>query len=181
MSDLAVVVGHHPNAPGAKLELANRSVYEYHFWKPFARELALTLEATGTDATVVERPNEAPDAALANRVNATGADAAIELHFNSFDGRAHGTEMFHWPTSPGGERLASLLQNYVTSELNTEPRRVVGTREFPFLQLTEMPAVICEPAFASAPQDAWSLLVGQTDLLRAYRQALSEYLQTVPA
>lgn len=177
MSDVAVVIGHHPEAPGAELELANRSVYEYDFWKPFGRELALTLEASGIEATVVERPNEDPDAALAKRVNATHADAAIELHFNSFDGRAKGSEMFHWETSGQGKRLAMLLQEHVTNALGTDPRRVEGTREFPFLQLTRMPAVICEPAFGSAPQDAWALLTGQAELLRAYRQALSEYLQ----
>jgi N-acetylmuramoyl-L-alanine amidase len=181
MSDIAIVIGHHPDAPGASLELGPRSIHEYDLWAPFARELALTLKATGVDAAVVHRPHEDPDQALARRVNETQAAAAIELHFNAYDGPAHGTEMLHWPTSTGGEQLATLLQTHVTDALETEPRRVVGTREFPFLRLTEMPAVICEPAFGTAPQDAWTLLTHQPALLRAYRQALVDYLQGPPA
>lgn len=181
MSDVAIVIGHHPDAPGAPLELAGHSIYEYELWKPFARELASTLAADNIDATVVERPNEDPDAALAERVNATEAEAAIELHFNAADGEAEGTEMFHWPTSEQGQRLATLLQERVTEELGTTWRRVEGKHEFPFLQLTEMPAVICEPAFGSHPEDAWTLLTGQVDLLRAYRTALVEYLEAPPA
>lgn len=85
--------------------------------------------------------------------------------------------MLHWPTSADGEQLATLLQTHVMDALGTEPRRVVGTREFLFLRLTEMPAVICEPAFGTHPQDAWALLAHQTALLQAYRQALSAYLR----
>lgn len=181
MSDVAVVIGHHPDAPGAEMTVGAQSIHEYPFWKPFGRELAVTLDARGIDADVVERPNEDPDASLAARVNATEATAAIELHFNSFDGRAKATEMFYWETSDRGERLATLLQEHVTNELGTEPRRVEGTREFPFLRLTEMPAVICEPAFGSASGDAWKLLTGQADLLRAYRDALADFLRTRPA
>lgn len=181
MSDVAIVIGHHPDAPGAELELGPGSIHEYSFWKPFARELALTLEAEGIAATVVERPNEDPDEALAARVNGTNADAALELHFNSYDEPAKGTEMFYWETSNRGEELARLLQEQVTDQLGTEYRRIEGKREFPFLRLTEMPAVICEPAFGSAPADAWRLLTGQADLLQAYRTAVSEFLQRVPA
>lgn len=181
MSDIAVVVGHHPDAPGAALELGSRTIHEHTLWKPFARELTLTLEAEGINATVVHRPHEAPDQALAHRVNATGAAAAIELHFNAYAGSAEGTEMLHWPSSAEGERLATLLQKHVTSALGTEPRRVVGKRQFPFLRLTEMPAVICEPAFGTNPEDAWALLTRQPALLQAYRQALSDYLQGASA
>lgn len=98
MSDIAIVVGQHPEAPGAPLELGPRSIHEYELWAPFARELDLTLEATGVDAAVVHSPHEDPDPALARRVNETRATAAIELHFNAYDGPAHGTEMLHWPT-----------------------------------------------------------------------------------
>jgi N-acetylmuramoyl-L-alanine amidase len=180
MSDVAIVVGHHPNAPGATLDLAGYSISEYELWKPFARELASTLAANDVDAAVVERPNVDPDAALAERVNATEVKAAIELHFNDASREAHGTEMFHWPTSDGGRRLATLLQQRVTDELGTTWRRVEGKDEYPFLRLTEMPAVICEPAFGSHSQDAWTLLTGQVNLLRAYRNALSEYLEAPP-
>jgi N-acetylmuramoyl-L-alanine amidase len=176
MSDVALVVGHHPNAPGAALALGGHSLHEHDLWTGFARELALTLEAEGLTSSVIERPNEQPDQALADRVNDTEADAAIELHFNAASGKASGTEMLHWTNSTRGARLAWHLQKHATAALGLPSRGRKGRREFPFLQLTAMPAVICEPAFGSTPGDAWALLTRQPGLMKAYRDALLGYL-----
>lgn len=187
MADVAIVIGHHPTAPGATLELGDHSIYEYHFWKPFARELAASFDTNwnafnGVDAVyVIERPNPNPDEKLAARVNETNADATIELHFNSFsDEAAQGTEMLHWHNSVQGEKLAELLHKRTTKALDTHHRGAKGRdgsdRGGTFLRLTAMPAVICEPAFGSNEDDAWKLLTRQADLLQAYRLALIEYL-----
>jgi N-acetylmuramoyl-L-alanine amidase len=176
MSDVALVVGHHPNAPGAALTLGGHSLHEHDLWIGFARELGLTLEAEGITPSVVQRPNKKPDQALADRVNATEADAAIELHFNAASSEASGTEMLHWTNSTRGARLAWHLQKHATASLGLPSRGRKGRRGFPFLQRTAMPAVICEPAFGSTPGDAWALLTRQAGLMKAYRDALSAFL-----
>ena len=178
-TDACITVGHHPDAPGAVLDLCGRRVSEYELWAPFARELAHSLQGVGIEAVVVERPSPRPDAALAARINATRARCAIELHFNAARTRgAAGTEMLYWHTSPGGRRLAQLLQQHTCRRLGTQDRGLKAIDGgYPFLQGTAMPAVIAEPAFGSNAGDAWRLLTGQARLMTAYRHALTEWLR----
>lgn len=176
MVDVAVVIGHHPDAPGAPLTLGGHTIHEYPLWKPFARELALTLLQEGVTPKVVERPNEDPDEALAHRVNKTGADAAVELHFNaSRNEAASGCDMLHYPGSEGGKRLASELESRVVEALGV-PARHRDTVDYPFTSLTEMPAVICEPAFGSNDGEAFKLMSSLPDLMRAYRDGIAAFL-----
>lgn len=174
MADIAVVIGHHPEAPGATLSLAGREISEYALWKPFAHELVCTLHEEDLHAVTVERPNPKPDEALAERVNGTNADVAIELHFNAAGG--WGTEMLHWPGSEGGSRLAGQLQYETVKALGLRDRGIKARDDLAFLRLTEMPAVICEPGYGDAEEDAWRLLTRQPELLRAYRTAIHETL-----
>lgn len=179
MADVAIVIGHHPDAPGAALDVCGDVVHEYDFWKPFAHVLASMMAGRGYQAAVIERPHAQPDGALAERVNATGARAAIELHFNSFsDEDAHGTEMLYWGDSWPAKQLADLLRDGTTHALGTRNRGGKPVYHgYPFLRLTEMPAVICEPAFGSNEADARALLAGQDQLLGAYADALCDFLR----
>jgi len=178
MADVALIPGHHPDAQGATLDLEGEVVTEYELWTPFARELALTLDAEGVTPAVIERPSPKPDKALTDRINRTGADAAIEMHFNAVaDQDVRGTLMLHYPESQGGKRLAGLLQDKTLDVLGLRNR---GTREeagFPMLRDTEMPAVIAEPAFASNYRDGFRLLSRLPDLMMAYRDAILAFLR----
>ena len=175
---VAIVVGHHPDAPGAALRVGAHVTYEYPFWSPFGRELVRSLQTVGVTGHLVERPNAEPNEAIADRVNTLGADAAIELHFNAFrDPTANGTEMLHCAGSAEGKRLARGLLQSVTRTLGTKNRGLKPKIGWPFLSLTEMPAVVCEPAFASNRSDAWKLTKGQMDLLRAYRAGIAAYFE----
>lgn len=177
MADIAIVIGHHPDAPGAALTIGDGQVHEHPLWVPFAGELAESLEPS-LSAAVVERPNPEPDAALARRVNETGAACAIELHFNAAESTAaQGTEMLHYEGSRGGHQLAELLQHHTLEALGTKHRGTKGRSQYPFLAQTEMSAVICEPAFGSNEGDAFRLLRGLPALMAAYRRAVTTFLQ----
>jgi len=176
MPTVAVVIGHHPDAPGAALRLGEHTLHEYSFWRPFGRELVRSLQTVDIGAHLVERPNPDPDQELADRINATGADAAIELHFNSYKNvDVEGTEMLHYTGSEGGEQLAVALLDKTTGAIGTVSRGLRPKQGWPFLTLTEMPAVICEPAYGSNTGDAWKLMRKQMELLGAYRSALEAY------
>jgi len=180
MADVAIVVGHHPDAPGARMEVGTHAIHEYDFWRPFAVELALTMEEGHLTPHVVERPHEAPDQALAERVNQTGADAAIELHFNAAgDSSARGTEMLYYDGSADGKRLAEALQDCVIDTLGVPDRGLMPVKRYPFLQLTEMPAVICEPFFGSNRADVGRALTRLPRLQTAYRNALIGFCDEV--
>ena len=180
MADVAIVIGHHEEAKGATLALGSHTIQEYDFWSPFAHELALTLQIWGHEAAVVERPSAQPDRELAQRVHDTSADAAIELPFNaSRDATASGTEMLYWHSSTEGRRLTDKLQGETVSVLQTRDRGTKGRgrqKTWPFLRYTEMPAVICEPAFATNERDRWKLLTRQMALMAAYRRAILDWL-----
>jgi len=174
--DLALVIGHHPEAPGAPLELAGHRVTEYEVWSQFARELALTLVQRDVQTDVVERPNRHPDQALADRVNNTGATVAVELHFNAAAGSATGTEMLYYPGSSAGESLAQHLQAETVKALGLEDRGVRSRGDLLFLKKTVMPAVVAEPFFGSEDTDAFTGLWRLPDLMQAYRTALLQHL-----
>jgi len=177
-TDVAIVIGHHPDAQGATLTVGDRRVTEFELCTPFAHELQTGLAAWGINSTVIQRPNEQPDQALADKVNATQADVAIELHFNAAENpNAAGAEMLHYPQSQKGRALAKALLEETTDALGNEPRGAKARNDLPFLRLTDMPAVICEPAFGSNERDAWRLLTRQCDLLCAYRSPLVDFVQ----
>ena len=180
MPDVAIVVGHHPTAKGAALSVGERQIAEYDFWLPFAYALRRCLYFSDIGYAVIQRPNPKPDAELMQRVNATGARCAIELHFNGFsDPRAQGSEMLHWHTSEQGRLLADLLQQYTVRTLRVHDRGlkpVQRGRGAAFLRGTRMPAVICEPAFGTNYGDAWKLLTRQMQLVEAYAGAITDFL-----
>jgi len=181
MTDVAIVIGHHPEAKGATLTVGERQIQEHDLWLPFASALMRHLDWYDITSTVVRRPNPRPDAELMRRVNATKARCAIELHFNGFtDPGAQGSEMLHWHTSEQGRLLADLLQQYTVRTLRVHDRGLKAVRRgrgAAFLRGTRMPAVICEPAFGTNPDDAWRLLTRQTGLLHAYSGAIQRYLR----
>jgi len=176
MSDVAVVIGHHRHSPGATLTVGTHTVTEYGLWKPFAFELTRTLTASGLDPRVVERPKPDPSSVVP-KINETGADAAIELHFNAAgDSRAAGAEMLHYESSGPGQRLAkTLLQNTVDA-LGVPRRGLLPAKEYPVLRDTTMPAVIAEPFFGSHPGDVERALPRLPSLMRAYRDAIQTFL-----
>jgi len=179
MADIAVVIGHHQDAQGATLELSGESVTEWELWKDFGRELALTLWQKGVATEVVRRPNTKPDRALGNRVNQTGAEVAIELHFNAAANEARGTLMLHWPGSEGGKRLAQILQRTTLDQLGLPDRGTEGRGDLGFLRHTSMPSVIVEPAFGSNHADGFKLLSRLPELMQAYRSGLLQFMDEV--
>lgn len=89
-------------------------------------------------------------AELANR---WGADLFLSLHANSFtDPAAHGTEVWHYPDSPGGIRLAGAVQHQITRSLHTADRGIKPAL-FTVLSATDCPAVLIETAFLSNAVD----------------------------
>ena len=180
MPDVAIVVGHHPDAKGAALTVGDKQIQEYDLWRPFADVLWAKLSVCGIECLPIDRPSRMPYDELMRIVNDTRAACAVELHFNGFsDPRAQGSEMLHWHTSEQGRLLADLLQQYTVRTLRVHDRGLKPVhrgRGAAFLRGTRMPAVICEPAFGTNPDDAWKLLTRQMQLVEAYAGAIVDFL-----
>lgn len=178
MADVALAVGHHPRAQGAKMDLAGYTVTEYELWDEWVQELGRTMGQTILTPHVIHRPNPKPDKALGRRVNETSAACAVEFHFNaSADPDAGGCDMLHYPGSEEGRRLARLLEDSVSDALDVRTRSR-DTVDYPFTRWTEMPAVIAEPGFGTKDAEAFKILARQAELMQAYRTALIDFVKS---
>jgi N-acetylmuramoyl-L-alanine amidase len=82
---------------------------------------------------------------------------ALELHFNSYNGSAHGSETWYRFGAPKGKKLASFLQRSIINAYGTRDRGVKaskrGTRGYGFLSHPDIPKVLCEPFFGDNKKD----------------------------
>lgn len=102
----------------------------------------------------------------AELANANGADAFVSIHANSAASpAAHGTEVYCYPGSEQGRRLAACLQARLVAELNTADRGVKEAN-FQVLRETDCPAALAEVAFLSNEADR-ALLTGYAGQLAA--------------
>ncbi len=114
---------------------------------------ARVLTAAGAQVTVVQHPDQSEQAGEAN-----GAEVDVYVGF-ALDPSRPGCRTAHYAghryESPGGRRLAELLQEEVTAALGLPDAGVHGMA-LPVLKETRMPAVVCElgPAAAVVPRTA---------------------------
>lgn len=111
------------------------------------RRVARVVAAGGAKVTLIQHPEGSEQAAQAN---AAGAEVYVGLALEP-DDAACSTAYYaaHGWASPGGRRLAELLQQALPSVLNAKDSGIRGMA-VPALRETRMPAVVCELAPASA-------------------------------
>jgi N-acetylmuramoyl-L-alanine amidase len=172
---IALIVGHEPKAPGAT---SCGHVSEFDWNTQIAAEVQTRLAQSQVVRLV--RVWRAPEgySALPGKVNATGADAAVELHFNASNGAGRGTECLHFAGSKRGEIAALLFQTMIVEALGLRDRGLkpcaASDRGGLFLAKTNMPAVIVEPFFGDNALDWQRATARRADLVRAYATALEE-------
>lgn len=116
--------------------------------------------------------------------------AAIEFHFNAFDGKASGHEVLHWEKSKRGITLARSINASLTSAFpSCVDRGIKGKnhadRGALFLSLTHCPAAIIEPFFGDNLEE-WTFFSRpeNIDLLaESYATGIARWLESteVPA
>ena len=99
------------------------------------------LKEAGADVTVVHHPDQSEQAAEANAAN---GEVFLGLRLDpSSDGCSASHYAGHRYESPGGKRLAEMVQAAVPAALGIADRGVRGMA-VPLLKETRMPAVVCE-------------------------------------
>tara|TARA_Y100001972_G_scaffold2114_1_gene2444 strand:+ start:3985 stop:4659 length:675 start_codon:yes stop_codon:yes gene_type:complete len=184
---LAICVGHsRADDDGAT---APGGVNEYAFNKPIAHAVKANLEALGCDVLAVDRyeGNDYTSAMkwLAPVVSQFGAEAVIELHFNSAEDRsATGFETLI-AGSQRGTILGNCLQGSMAELFTGEPDRGVkvvrsrSERGGAFLYINKPPAAILEPFFASNAGSWDTYKDRRDDIAHAYTMGLIGYLEKV--
>lgn len=144
-----------------------------------ARLLAEQLEEQG-HVVLLTRNGDIDTDDLAFRAevaNVNQADLFVSIHANSVTNpAAHGTEVYHYPGSEQGRRLAGLIQASLVAELNTADRGVKEAN-FQVLRETDCPAVLVEVAFISHDQERQLLTTyaGQLAAAIAIAEGITEY------
>lgn len=171
MKIIALVIGHGPKIDKGA---GNKDGTTELAWNT---DLALRIGCHLKDKAIVKLVNRVVERLQpVEQTNATGADVAIELHCNSFNGIASGTEMIHHPHSSAGRRLAVLLQEAAVNVLKLPNRGVKppqgGGRGMRWLAGTIMPAVIVETMFIDNDADLKRANEKKEELAEAYAKAL---------
>lgn len=144
-----------------------------------AKLLEEQLTDVGHEAILTRTGDIATDglALRAELANANGADVFISIHANSAaNPAAHGTEVYHYPGSTQGRRLAVCLQARLVAELATTDRGVKAAN-FQVLRETDCPAALAEVAFLSNEADRLLITsyAGQLAAAVAMATALADY------
>ena len=120
-----------------------------------SRRLRRRLLAAGHEVKLT-RSGDIDDDGLAWRAelaNDWGADLFLSIHVNGVASTtAHGTEVYYYPGSEDGERLARAIQSRIITHLHTA-NRGVKIAHYQVLWETDCPAVLVETAFISNPAD----------------------------
>lgn len=176
MKTVALLAGHSIKDPGAVNPNSGHTEYDYN--RTLGNLIAIELAKVGVVRPLIV--NRDTYKGLPSKVNATGADVAIELHCNAFNGEASGTEMLCWVNSKIGHLLADRLQNAAYKVLALPYRGVkrIGAddRGGYLLKRTEMPCVIVESFFIDNDNDLAVGLKYQHQLAKAYAQVIEDYL-----
>lgn len=180
---IAICVGH--SRSGDKGAVNTDCVTEWSFNKPIAERAAELIREAGHDAKVwSEYGGSGYSSAMswiAEKIREYGADAAVELHFNSAGPNAEGYEFLHWHRSGRSARLASCFHFSFKKFFPTRKSRGIkqitgGDRGSAFLQRTPCPAVILEPYFGSSVEETAFFSSRREELAKSYADAILNWL-----
>lgn len=115
--------------------------------------------------------------------NRYGADLAVSIHLNAFNGIAHGCECVCYARGSAGEALASCIQQRLVYSLGNTDRGVKYEKDKPkgerlsFVMQTDMPAVIVEPGFLDNDAEAELIAENIDTIARAIACGITDYLE----
>jgi N-acetylmuramoyl-L-alanine amidase len=170
---LAVIVGHERKAPGATLHKSQGSVPEYVYNSAVAARMRQYGMTKNVDVRIIFRDGIGISGAN-RKAAALRPDACIELHFNSFNQQAHGSETL-CSIESHDVSFAKIVQAKMCQVFDRQglsrgvkiiPRSARGGAS-----VTGLPGVancLVEPFFGDNPTEA-AMAVGRKDL---YSEAL---------
>lgn len=153
----AIVVGHTARAPGAA-SVPPVGQNEYFWNTDLANKINAACTARNVESKIFFRDGIGIGGAYA-QVNAWGATCVAELHFNAFNGSAHGTEtLYDNDRNAGSKNWAQKLQDAQLAALDLRNRGLKeidsGGRGFGSVSALDIPSALIEPFFGDNANDA---------------------------
>lgn len=180
--------GHGSEQPGKRSPFFDDGTQfeEWEFNRDVVRRIAAQLDEAGVQYHVVV-PEDQVGSFLRERVQRANQLPSplglpkifVSVHSNALGSnewvdRARGIEVWHYPNSRSGERLASVFQRALLAHLPTWEDRGIRSHQatsrsiFYVLANTAMPAVLTENGFYTHPEEARLLMQDET------RQAIAD-------
>lgn len=159
--------GHGGNDPGA----CGNGLKERDVVLKIGRRVEAYLRAVGYDVKLFQYDGLGE---ICDDANAFKADLFVSIHCNSFNGKARGTETYHYYGAEESKKLAEKVHRQITGSLPIVDRGV-KEKDFAVLCGTNMPAVLVETAFIDNPDDAKLLVEHEDDFARAIARGVTDY------
>ena len=156
---VAVDAGHGGDDPGA---VGPSGLAEADTAFLLAQAVVDELDRRGAEPLLLRGRDEAPAVDHRARIaNEWGAEALLSIHLNGHsDPAAEGAMCLYFGNevafSPGGQRLADLIQDELGTRLGLKDGRT-HRMSITILRETRMPAVQVEPCFVTNPREEWLL------------------------
>jgi N-acetylmuramoyl-L-alanine amidase len=110
-----------------------------------ADELVPLLKSAGLEILRGEKTDTLTQ--MVRQSNLFNADFHVAIHSNAYDGKSRGCEIFHFPNSAKGKKLAESIYKYIEPLTPTADRKVKEHAGYYELKETNAPAVIVEVDF----------------------------------
>ncbi len=191
---LTIVVGHTNNARGA-VATAPLSQTEFDYNSDLAQRIQTfgTSKGYKVDIVLRQQPGARGIRLAYEEVSDYEPDAAIELHFNAFNGKVRGTETLYADTedTPGVFELefANIIQHKMVRVFNRRGRLNRGIKSRPRTtrergwynvnQTTAFPSILIEPFFGDNTIDAGLAVQKKQVLAEALVEGFEEWLAAV--
>lgn len=178
----AIVVGHTERSQGAA-GTSPISQSEYLWNSDLANKVKSKCDQAGIASKIFFRDGVGISGAY-QQVVQWGAQCVVELHFNAFNGSAHGTEtLYDEDTNSGSKAWAERLQTRMLDALKLRDRglkeRDPGDRGYQSLSAANIPSALIEPFFGDSPTDAQAAHSGKDELAEAiFSAAVSQLAGT---
>lgn len=107
---IAIIIGHNEKSKGYFSKHLN--VYEWDFYNDLVQDLECIGDVYFHDSSINSYEKRCED--ISERIGKK-YDLSIALHFNSFNGKAGGTEVFYWHSNKETKEIATFLSDEFSS------------------------------------------------------------------
>lgn len=132
------------------------------------------LKEVGIDALRGQKTDSL--AQMVRESNLFNADIHVAIHSNAHDGKSRGCEVFHYPNSKDGKRLAESIYKYIEPLTPTADRGIKTSNSYYELKETDAPAVIVEVDFHDTYEGAKWIDDNIYNIAEAIAKGICEYL-----
>lgn len=180
---LVIIIGHGIGKDKGAWGVSPIDEYEYSFNTEQAGRMAAYAKSIGLHCTVLNKSGSSTAAvgAAATQIvkDFGGRGCVIELHFNSYNGKATGTETLYDTAEPDNARFAQICQNAMVGVFGRMDRKIKHDtgRGGSNLAAVKVTSCLVEPLFADNPVEARLLKEKREEYARALVDAAVTYLR----